>query len=497
MGLGLFTSSVFTFSAVVFTVFLIYVIVKYFRKSVVAFKQINDKSLKYSFFAVLVFYIILYILYFPGFLGSDDLNMTKTVMNGRAWEWQSLSYSFLSAAGILILGQFGFLPFLAISYYSYLSLKMFTLLDVLKVKPIYKKAVALIFVTLSLHPFMQGMLLTYARDVIYSLMLTHLSMMLYAKNSWSTKDLAWLAVFLVFFADLRQESLIYLIAVPVVLGFSKIINVKQLKIYSLFTILAVVLYFYIAPKVYETKSYNSNYQVTAYVHPLSHLLNKNGKEFYDKQDLEDVNRVFSVEKLIENYTPLDIGPFHSGGYNQNVNEEDWAKFKVAAQNMMLRSKLDLFKSRVILFMCTLNVCYEYGGVPFFDIFRDSPELVEPVLTQMSRSAESYRLTESLQKYFNAIQDFYTWTGFWKVVNTLLLPLLFILWGLLLFNRFPQYFRASIVVAARLPAIFLLAPANYYKYVFSIQLFFTIFFPIVLLTYIASNQKNIELKTEAF
>lgn len=496
MGVGLFTSSIFTFSAVVFSIFLIYVIVKYIKKSVVCYKQINEKSLKYSFVAVLAFYIILYILFFPGFLGSDDLNMTRTVMNGRAWEWQSLSYSFLSAAGIMMFGQFGFLPLLAIAYYSYLSLKMLTLLDALKVKLIYKKIVALVFVLLSLHPYMQGMLLTYARDVVYSLMLIHLSLMLYGKNNWSTKDLAWLAGFLVFFADLRQESFIYLVAVPAVLGFSKVLNFKQLKIYSLFTTIAVVLYFYIAPKVYETHSYNSNYQVTAYVHPLSHVLNKNGREFYNKQDLEAIDRVFSVQKLIENYTPLDIGPFHSGGYNQNVNEEQWADFKVAAKNVMLQSKFDIFKSRVILFMCTLNVCYENGGVPFFDIFRDSPEQVEPTLQLMSKTAESYTSSENLQKYFNLIQDFYTWTGFWRVLNTLVLPMLFILWGILLFNRFPQYFRASVVVAARLPAIFLLAPANYYKYVFSIQLFFTIFFPLVLLTYIASNQKNIELKIEA-
>lgn len=494
MGVSLFANSIFTLSAVVFSLLLIYVLVKYFRKSVICFKQINDKSLKYSVVAVLAFYIVLYILFFPGFLGSDDVNMTKTVLNGRAWEWQSLSYSFLSAAGIMIFGQFGFLPFLAVAYFSYLSLKMLTIVDALKINPIYKKVMALVFVLLSLHPFMQGMLLSYTRDVIYSLMLTHLSLMLYAKNNWSTKDLAWLAGFLVFFADLRQESLIYLFVVPVLLGFSKVLNLKQLKIYSLFTTIAAVLYFYIAPKIYETHSYNSNYQVTAYVHPLSHVLHKNGREFYNKQDLEAIDRVFSVEKLIQNYTPLDIGPFHSGGFNQNSNEEEWANFKVAARNVMMQSKLDIFKSRVILFMCTLNVCLENGGVPFFDVFRDSPGQVEPTLKLMSKSGESYKLSENLEKYFHAIQGFYSWGGFWKAVNNLALPLLFILWGLLLFNRFPHFFRASVVVVARLPIVFLLAPANYYKYVFSIQLFFTIFFPIVLLTYLASSQKNIEFKT---
>jgi hypothetical protein len=492
MGLSLFAPTFFTLTSVVFSIFLIYIILKYARKSLKCFKQMNDKSLRYSFLFVLAAYLVLYFLYFPGFMGSDDVNMTKTVMNGRAWEWQSLSYSFLTAAGVLIFGQFGFLPLLAIGYFGYLSIKMLSIIDELKTKPIYKKITGIVFVLLSLHPFMQGMLLTYTRDIVYSLMLTHLSIMLYAKTNWSAKDLAWLSGFLVFFADLRQESLLYLIVVPLVLGLAKILNFQQLKVYFLFTATAIFLYFYVAPKVYETQSYNANYEVTAYVHPLSYVLHNNGKESYDPQDIAAIDRVFSVEKLIKNYTPLDIGPFHSGGFNQNTNEEDWKKFKIAAQNIILQSKLQILNSRFKLFMCTLNLCEQGGGIPFYDVFRDSPQQVQPILVLMMKSVYDYKLNETSQSYFNAIQDFYTWTGVWRFFNNLSVPLLFIIFGLLLFNRYPEYFRASAVVAARLPAVFLLAPASYFKYIFSIQLFFTLFFPLVLLTYIASKNELREI-----
>lgn len=489
MGWGLFPLSIFTITSALFSIFLLYVIFKYTRKSIINFRQLSDKTLGYSFLVLLGFYALLYVLFFPGFMGGDDVNMTNTILIGRAWDWQSFSYSLLSAAGLMLFGQFGFLPLLAISYYLYLSLKMLTLLDLLKVKTLYKRAVAVLFILLSVHPHIQGLLLTYSRDVLYSLMLTHLSLMMFAKNNWSTKDLAWLSGFLVFFADLRQESLIYLVIVPLILGCSKILNLRQLKIYSAFILVATFLYFYVAPKVYETRSFNPTYQVTAYVHPLSHALHKNGQQAYSPQDIAAIDRVFSVKKLIERYTPLDIGPFHDGGFNQNSTPEEWKQFKVAAHNIILQSKTDVLKGRVVLFMCALNICLEDGVQPFFDNFRDASNQIVPSLKLMSKTVEDYKLNESLTRYYNGIRDFYFFSGAWRALNTLTLPLLFILAGLLLFNRAPHYFRACVVVGARLPVLFFLAPASYYKYVFSVHLFFTIFFPLVLLTYLGSKQKS--------
>ena len=434
--------------------------------------QLKSRGLKFIFAGLIIFYFILWFAFFPGFLGYDDGVSLTQVIKGRAWGWQSLTYSFFLSSGLILFGNVSWPATACVGIFIYLLGKVFAWLDQFPLKPYKKVFLGILLAVLAAHPLNQGLLLYHSRDTLFSLVLVFLGLQLFAEKPPGFIKMVALTLILVAVGDLRQEAKIYLVLMPVLFCLLKKWGKRQLQIFALVGVLFGLFYYRWLPKYFEVDSYSFAYQVTAYVLPLSQI-------FHEKTDAEispeiraDIDRVFDVEKLRKYFNPLDIDPFHQGGFRYSTNAEEMGRFKAAAHKLFLQNPGLFLNNRYVLFKTMLNL-----GVPwplfFMDTLRTEPERFPEFVKALKLENNPYVLSPFEKRYVEALSgSINNEIPLRRVFVSYMLPILFL--GLCLLFVFwdPLMAAFALFIGIRLPVIFLLAPASYLKYIYSLFLFFT-------------------------
>lgn len=492
-GINLFEKSSFTSTSVVLAyLFVLLMPVMVFRFYKI-WKSIQIKQIKLIWLALAIFYIVVFIIVYPGFVGYDDMNSSVVVRAGKAFGWQSLTYSFILAVGQILLGGLGFTSLISIFSFLYIALNIFSMIAQAKLN--YKKKMFLAFglFFLALHPLNQGLLLYHCRDTLFSLLLFYLGFQIFRKSEWTRLEIVWFVVLLVLLGDLRQEAKIYLIVFPSVFYFLNRWKIQQIKIYLISCMVLSFIYYNLLAGHFNAASYTYDYQVTAYVLPLSQIFHDKSPDQIPEEYTKNIEAVFDTKKLKEFFNPVDIDPFHRGGYKYNINDDKWKKFKSGAQSLILENLDIFFKNRIYLFKSMLNV----GHPP--QIFAD--DLRSDISIDMAEIKTKLKLTDN-SYLLGSIGETYRGTLYRAVDNTnifnflmssFVFPILFLIICLFLIRYFPLVGCLALIIAIRLPILFLLAPASYVKYIYSLFLFFT-FVPVVLLADLLSKEKKLSIKS---
>lgn len=424
------------------------------------------------------YYYFVFLKIFPGWVGYDDCHSAIEIMKGKAWGWQSVSYSFVLSVGYIILGKMGLVAFISITYFNYLALKVFQIIDQ-QLYGKFKHLVALIFLILCLHPTNQSQLLSHFRDILFSLILIHVGLIVFYLKTWNSKNVIFFSMLVIVLGDFRQDAKIYLLIIPIILYFTKIWNFQNLKVYLTTVIIAGFSYYIGSSYVLSINPYSNDYKVTAYVHPLSVVFKFKSKENFSPEEISAIDKVLSVDKLIQFYSPLDIVPFHNGAYNYKHSPEEWINFQQVANSLIYKNLNLIIKSRNDMFLSTIN--FGEPGLIFYDHLRSEIGTLKILSEKFKLTEENLKLSDTGNAYYKLLQYFNSQRSFlWSLVNSLILPLIFLLLCTLFFMKEAKIIFITLLVLARLPVIYFLAPASYYKYLYPILLFFIFVTPIAII-----------------
>lgn len=492
-GINLFEKSPFTSTSVVLAylfVLLIPVMVFRFYK---IWKSIQIKEIKLIWLVLAIFYIVVFIIVYPGFVSCDDIYTSAVVRAGKAFGWQSLTYSFILAVGQILLGGLGFTSLISILLFLYISLKIFSVIAQAEISDRSKMFLAAGLFFLALHPLNQGLLFFHCRDTLFSLLLFYLGFQVLEKYEWTKFKIIWFVVLLVLLGDLRQEAKIYLIIFPLIFYFLKKWKIQQIKIYFFSCVMLGYIYYNQLAGYFNAASYTYDYQVTAYVLPLSQIFHDKSPDQIPEEYKKNIEAVFNTQKLKKYFNPIDIDPFHRGGYNYNTTDEEWKRFKSSAQSLILEN-LDIFlKNRIYLFKSMLNI----GHPPQIfedELRRNGNPILDAIKSKLKLMNDSYLLGSVGETYRGALYRAIENTNIFNfLMSSFVFPILFLIICLFLIRYFPLVGCLALIIAIRLPVLFLLAPASYVKYIYSLFLFFT-FVPAVLLVDLLSKEKRPSIKS---
>lgn len=449
------------------------------KDAVKQFRSIKTVGFKLVFVVVIMIFFFGFWLCFPGLMVIDDAAAAKEIFAGHPYTWLSLSYAFLLAGGYMLVGQVGFIPVLSITLYGYLLLRAFRLIDDADLAVKWKWLCVLLLAALSLNPIMQGLLVFHSRDIIFSLAATFVGLLFFERKEWSNKEIFFLSALIVYLSDLRADGKLYLVVVPLLFLFAKIWTRRQ-AILSYVSLAAIgLIYLLIIPWWLDARTITIGYKVTAWVMPLSQIYHDIGAKNIDPEINAKINPVLDVEKLENNFSPVDIDPFHAGAFNSATTPEQWFEFQSAAVKL-ISEHLDLYvKNRVNLFSTMLNVSANETFI-YYDDFHGSNETSLKIRSLLLQPEGDYSFNGVSKKYYN----FLGWWGRSKniliqIFNSLALPLVFCLYCLRYFRSRPEFFCFSILVLVRIPIIFFLAPASYTRYIMTVLLFFVFGFPLLI------------------
>ena len=418
---------------------------------------------------------------FPGWVHYDDCITAIEIFKGRAWAWQSTTYSMVLGIGYMLLGTIGFAAILSTVYFLYLVLIVIKIIDASKASNKLKFFAAFLLFLFSLWPTNQGLILSHYRDTLFSLMLCHIGMLLIQIKNWKKRDIVFVSLLIVVMGDLRQDAKVYLLLVPILCTFFKLWRWSEVKIYFLTVALAAPFYYYNLNSIFNVRTYTNDYKVTAYINPLSAIFHKKGIGAIDPSDVSTIHKVLDTDKLVKHYNPLDIDPFHQGAFNYKTSEQEWADFTKVSHKLFIENYEMFLDSRISLFKSMLNI--DQRILVISDEFRSENSRVGEFYEKLNLTPPAFQLSYVGQKYYQQLNEFIGKRSFlWMFFNSLLTPLIYLLLVCLLAYKFKSIYIFAILILSRLPIMFLLAPAAYYKYLYSLELFFIFSLPLLIIFY---------------
>ena len=214
--------------------------------------------------------------------------------------------------------------------------------------------------------------------------------------------------------------------------------------------------------------------------PTSVVIHEVGIDSLSEQQKKSIDKILDIEKVRKFYNPFDIECFHNGALRAEFNSEDISNFKKTVVDLVLANPGLMIRHRIQLFLSMANI-YQSHTV-FFDDLRANPKQFPVLVKTIGQGEHPYALggggTQLLSFLSNAaINDFIIAIPF----KSLLMPLLFSLWLLLRCEL--AWKIVAVLQLSRLPVFLLFAPAAYFKYVYSMMVFFVLLFPLFLLRHL--------------
>lgn len=448
---------------------------------------IKNTKLMAMALVVVITYATLFLMYNPGFVSYDDIVHFELTLSGVAYAWGSVTYSLILAVGAMITKSLAFPVILSMSIYLYMSFKTFEILARARLKKHIEILLGLFLMALLLHPLNQGLLLQHNRDILFSVMLMLLGFQFFNSKTPTVFRVVVLTAFIVVLSELRQEARIYLIVAPFLFWLFKKWNKTHLKIYTVTAIILGTGYYYFLPNYFGVKAYDYRYQLTAYVLPLSQIFHDHDLADFTSEQIQNIDDVIKIEALREHFNPIDIDPARAENSISDLSTEKMIKFKITAHELFLTHWKTFLKNRVNLTLSALNL-FQHQPLVFWDELRSNPQKFNDLERQLPRGWMPEPLSERANWYMHQMYGILYKRDITSMIFfSGLIPISFLFLAVLYFWRLPSLAASALIVIARLPILFLLAPASYVKYIYSVCLFFI--FGIVILSAFLCNQKK--------
>lgn len=422
---------------------------------------------KAVFIFAAVFLALLTFIHWPGFVSTDDLFLLKELSKGRPSAWHSFSYSTITSGLLYLGGQ----PFLQSIFNFILFLQGLGVL--LSVTKWHWKTVSLWLLLIVLSfPQTAQLVLLQNRDATYSLLLMlfifHLIAVKYTRMP-KLRPRAWELILLaVILGDLRQEGKIIVLLAPFLLYLFFRPRIHYLFFYFIGCIgLSVLLQWSVSTLYPGFSPYAPAYKVTAFLNPISYIINRIGVDSLTPETRADIDRVVTLDSITKFPNPYDIDAFHNGGLRFPIAPEQFAKFQ-AASLQIIWQHWDLYLENRWLILKRLFLLEPQTGLAA-DALRDLPN------TSILETLEKLKATGKSPNYTPAQQVTLRWMDF--ITGGLPLPLhillssclgsiLALLFLVLNTKRNPYFASLAALILVRSFVVLALAPAAYFKYVSS-------------------------------
>lgn len=322
----------------------------------------------------------------------------------------------------------------------------------------------------------------FSRDLIACLMSFSLALFIIHKGFTSNKsklntiDYIMLTV-AIYISELRREMILTTIAFILlyicISNFNRK-NLVKIIIYCLFLKFSGYL---VENSLVKGNQKTKNIKVLV---SLSHIIgsiitDQNYKSNDKSKDYEIINHYYKYDIIMKYHKDNDVEPTYKGAIRYK-NSKDIDKIYSLTYKMILQNFKIFITSRLKMFLYTLG--YEKKNIIMSDDFNYH-------LKRNEMNRETYNI-HSIHKYSKNYKpliwkNHFLWKKpFWSF-NTFF-SLGIILLCLLSFKLFKYSALASLVICARLPALFLLSPASQMKYIFDVYLFGIAIIPVMILEY---------------
>ena len=151
---------------------------------------ISDKFLRVIALIQAAFYLAAFVLIFPGLISFDDMNLATSLIKAVPSGSKSLTYSFVSSSGLMLLNGFGFTVLLSISIFIFINMTVLKMLNDSKLSPKQRFSMGSLLLLLTLLPINQSQILFSCRDTIFSLFVFSLGLQFFRKNSFTLSKLS-------------------------------------------------------------------------------------------------------------------------------------------------------------------------------------------------------------------------------------------------------------------------------------------------------------------
>ncbi|MCE3010003.1 MAG: hypothetical protein LW875_05275 [Proteobacteria bacterium] len=421
-------------------------------------------------------YLVLYFFVFPGFIGVDEFYLIDVLRNGKPSGWHSMTYSAFYGFGVWNFGLVGWMTGVNLLLFGIAVISCASLM----IDFGNRRRSWVIFGALLVHPISISQVFYQCRDTTFSLLL--IVVMLQLLRFRGMKIVDWISVLFLFvvLVDLRQEAILYLAAVAMIVIFAVSAEIKKRLCLLGLTAAALWGTLSILPEYFSYQRSSLHYKVTAFAHPLSVVYHLKGREQIPQEIDSPISEILNTDYLIKYYNPNDIDPIHMGAFNHSANQLQFDRALDAVAKLFLQEWRLILGNRIEFFNSMMNT-----GRPsmiFNDYLQESGAFQDGRFMDISENLKPRSLFPELKRWISQrLMDlFHSSLGVLRFFTSLWLPLCFCLTVIAVFKTNTVWFWLATLILIRVPIVFALAPATYFKYLQSLWWFTVFFLPLVFL-----------------
>jgi len=375
-------------------------------------------------------YLVLYFFVFPGFIGVDEFYLIDVLRNGKPSGWHSMTYSAFYGFGVWNFGLVGWMTGVNLLLFGIAVISCASLM----IDFGNRRRSWVIFGALLVHPISISQVFYQCRDTTFSLLL--IVVMLQLLRFRGMKIVDWIS--------------------------------------ALWGTLSIL------PEYFSYQRSSLHYKVTAFAHPLSVVYHLKGREQIPQEIDSPISEILNTDYLIKYYNPNDIDPIHMGAFNHSANQLQFDRALDAVAKLFLQEWRLILGNRIEFFNSMMNT-----GRPsmiFNDYLQESGAFQDGRFMDISENLKPRSLFPELKRWISQrLMDlFHSSLGVLRFFTSLWLPLCFCLTVIAVFKTNTVWFWLATLILIRVPIVFALAPATYFKYLQSLWWFTVFFLPLVFL-----------------
>ena len=415
--------------------------------------------------------LILFFASWPGYLMSDSVSALVYSTQYPMQLWLGFFKPFLYSVILQVVPHVAAITFLQLMFvavvFAYIS-------EVIVVVTKEKKYAAAFFFFTATNPAIAFNLALLSRDTLFSVIILWLVafvVRLAQENSAKTLSLAIAGILSGLAVALRGDG--WFVLVPFLLAVLYILrNTRAFFVVCGTSTALVILFAFFMPLLLGYQGNSFKYKVANTINPLGYVLQS---KFHTDigRNLGPIGEVVNIEKIKNLQNPYEIPYWWSGeGGDPNGASPEAKENYLGHVFRFLRENIGIYiAGRFEMLFATTGLNRNQFAI--IDMYRDGwPSYASPesVNIDLSEGRPFPLLSDSLQNIFEKSVRFDPSLSSGSVIFWNFLPwLLVLLFAVCVRSSIPGLRLAAFVVLARVPIVFLAAPASQFKYYLSIPL----------------------------
>jgi len=432
--------------------------------------------------------VLLFVASWPGYLMSDSVSALKYSLEYPIELWLGFFKPFLFSSILQVFPHVSAITFIQLTVvaavFAYAT-------EVITLVTGNRKYALAFFVLVAINPSILFNMALLSRDTLFSVIVLWAAAFIVklSHEKAITAPTLLAAGFLVgLLVALRGDG--WFVLLPFLLSFAAISkNLKDSAVVSIAALAVIVLFTWILPKTFGYQGNEFHYKVANTVNPVGYVLQSRFHTDAGNNKVA-IGAVLNLDKLAAIQTPYEIPYWWSGGgaYVEKANQEARNGYLGHVYGFLKENSGIFLAGRVETFLASTGLTW--AGFKIIDMYRDGwpVQFIPPesVGVDLSSGRPFPTLTDSLQRYFvySVAYDPLLRSGsalFWNFLPSLAIVLIALLTRL----SGSGLRLAAIIVLARVPVVFLAAPASQFKYYLSVEMCGAFF---LLLLIAASKQR---------